>query len=107
MFKTIRVKLNERVVVFRNSIPVRALGPGRHLVFGLRLSEQRWLTDDLVFSALPEVRSVLPASWFEEIALANRQRGVLYRDGKPQRFLRPGVHRFWRTDPSVELRVYS
>jgi regulator of protease activity HflC (stomatin/prohibitin superfamily) len=33
------------------------------------------------------------------------QRGVLYRDGAPQVFLRPGVHRYWVIDPSVELRL--
>lgn len=107
MFKTITVKLNERVVVFRNSIPIRALGPGRHLMFGFRLSVERWQTDDLLFWTESEVRAQLPAQWFEEVTLANRQRGVLFRDGKPQLFLRPGVHRFWKIDPSVELRVFS
>jgi regulator of protease activity HflC (stomatin/prohibitin superfamily) len=107
MFKTFRVQLNERIVVFRNSIPLRALGPGRHTVFDWRLSEQRWKTDELVFAALPEVRELLPDEWYDEVTLGNRQRGVLYRDGKPQAFLRPGVHRFWTIDPSVELKVYS
>jgi regulator of protease activity HflC (stomatin/prohibitin superfamily) len=107
MFKRIRVKLNERVVVFRHSIPLRALGPGRHLVFGTRLSEQRFKTDELVFVALPEVRAVIPAAWYEEVTLSSRQRGVLYRDGTPRAFLRPGVHRFWAVDPSVTLRVWS
>jgi regulator of protease activity HflC (stomatin/prohibitin superfamily) len=107
MFKFIRVRLNERAVVFRNSVPIRALGPGRHFVFGTRLTEQRWDTDQLVFSALPEIRALLPIEWFAEVTLAKRQRGFLYRDGKPQRFLRPGVHRFWTVDPSVQLVVMS
>jgi len=107
MFKTIRVKLNERVVVFRNSIPVRALGPGRHFLIGRRFTEQRWKTDDLLFTALPEVRARLPADWYAEVELAARQRGVLYRDGAPRLFLRPGVHRYWKVDPSVELKVWS
>ena len=34
IYKHIRVKLNERVVVFRNGLPLRALGPGRHIVWG-------------------------------------------------------------------------
>jgi regulator of protease activity HflC (stomatin/prohibitin superfamily) len=107
MFKRMRVKLNERVVVFRRSIPVRALAPGHHLVFGTRLTEQRWNTTDLLFEALPEVRAVLPEDWYQEVALASRQRGVLQRDGKPRAFLRPGTHRFWTVDPSVELKVWS
>jgi regulator of protease activity HflC (stomatin/prohibitin superfamily) len=107
MFKKMRVKLNERVVVFRNGLPVRALGPGRHVEWGTRLTEQRWNTDTLVFQALPEVRGMLETDWFREVTLTRRQRGVLYRDGRPQVFLRPGVHRFWTVDPSVELQVLS
>ncbi len=107
MFEKIRVKLDERVVVFRNGLPIRALGPGRHLVWGTRLTEQRWTTDTLVFRALPEVRAVLEADWFREATLTSRQRGILYRDGQPQVFLRPGVHRFWTVDPSVELQILS
>jgi regulator of protease activity HflC (stomatin/prohibitin superfamily) len=107
LFKIIRVKLNERVVVFRNGIPVRALGPGRHLVFGMRLSEQRWQTEALTFSALPEVRALLPSDWYREVTIADEQRGVLYRDGQPRLFLRPGVHRHWTVDPSLQLRLFS
>jgi regulator of protease activity HflC (stomatin/prohibitin superfamily) len=107
IYKKIRVKLNERVVAFRNGLPVRALGPGRHLVWGTRLTEQRWETDALIFNALPEVRAVLPAAWFAEVAVAENQRGILYRDGQPRAFLRPGVHRYWTVDPSVELKLLS
>jgi regulator of protease activity HflC (stomatin/prohibitin superfamily) len=107
MFEKIRVKLNERVVAFRNGLPVRALGPVKHLVWGTRLTEQRFQTDALVFDALPEVRAVLPAAWFAEVTLADDQRGVLYRDGRPRAFLRPGVHRYFTVDPSVELRLFS
>jgi regulator of protease activity HflC (stomatin/prohibitin superfamily) len=107
LFKRIQVKLDERVVLFRRSIPIRALAPGRHTVWGARFTEQRWRTDVLLLSALPEVRAILPAEWFEEVTLSNRQRGILYRDGKPQAFLRPGTHRFWTVDRSVVLKVFS
>ena len=43
MYKRIRVKLNERAVVFKNGLPLRALAPGRHLVWGFKLTEQRWI----------------------------------------------------------------
>jgi regulator of protease activity HflC (stomatin/prohibitin superfamily) len=107
MYQKIRVQLNERVVVFRDGIPFRALGPGRHLVWGSRLTEQRFSTDALVFKALPEVRATLPAEWYREVTLGDRQRGVLFTDGVPRVFLRPGTHRYWTVDPSVELRLYS
>jgi regulator of protease activity HflC (stomatin/prohibitin superfamily) len=107
LITTVRVKLNERAVLFQDGIPFRALGPGRYRLWRRRLTEQRWNTDELIFSALPEVREIMPASWYSEVTLDIRQRGVLYRDGKPTAFLRPGVHRYWATDPSVELLIYS
>lgn len=84
----------------RDAVPIRALGPGRHLIWrgpGVgrqQLTEQRFSTDELVFWAPQEIRAALPKAWFEEVAVALRQRGVLYRDGVPQAFLRPGIHRF-------------
>jgi regulator of protease activity HflC (stomatin/prohibitin superfamily) len=107
MFESIRVPLNERVVLFKNDLPVRALSPGRHFVWGRALSAQRWDTDKLVFRAPAEVRAVLPAEWFREVTLGELERGVLYRDGIPVTFLRPGVHRFWTGDASVRLVTFS
>lgn len=104
--KVIRVKLHERVVIFKNGLPQRAYGPGRHRLWGYNLSEQRWDTTRLVFGALPEVRALLKG-WFSEVTLAPHQRAVLFRDGGPDTFLRPGVHRYWTVDPSLELRVFD
>ncbi|MFT3925383.1 MAG: slipin family protein [Myxococcales bacterium] len=106
-YKVLRVKLNERVVLLDDGLPLRALGPGRHRVWGSRLTEVRWNLDQLVFDALPEVRAMLPAEWFEEVALRTRERGVLFKDGRPQVYLRPGVHRFWKTEAGITLRVFS
>jgi regulator of protease activity HflC (stomatin/prohibitin superfamily) len=107
MLKFVRVKLNERVVLFKDGIPFRALGPGRHAVWTRRVTEQRWSTAALVFNALPEVRAILPQDWYREVTIAPRERGVLYRDGQPEGFLRPATYRFWAVDPSVRLDVFS
>lgn len=107
MFKILTVKLNERVVVFQHGLPLRAYGPGRYVVFGRRLSEQRWNVDQLVFRAPPEVRATLAAAWYREVTLGALERGVLYRDGVPVVFLRPGVHRYWQADASVQLVVFD
>ncbi len=107
MYTAIRVKLNERVVVFKDGVPLRALGPGRHVIWRRRLTEQRWSTDALVFQALAEVRAILPADWYKEVTLGPRERGVLYRDDVPKAFLRPGTHRYWTVDPSVRLDVLA
>jgi regulator of protease activity HflC (stomatin/prohibitin superfamily) len=106
-YQTIRVRLNERVVIFKHGLPVRAYGPGKYVLFGRGLTEQRFATDKLVFNALPEVRAVLPHRWFAEVELAPYQRAVLFRDGVPELYLRPGVHRYWVIDPSVRLEVYD
>jgi hypothetical protein len=106
-YKVLQVKLNERVVVFESGLPLRALAPGRHRVWGSRLSEARFVTDALLFEALPEVRAVLPSSWYAEVTLEPRERAVLFKNGRAQVYLRPGTHRYWTVDPSVELRVYA
>ncbi len=107
MYNKFLVALEERVVVFRDGIPFRVLGPGKHTVWGFGISEMRFNADELVFDAPAEVRAILPADWYEEATLGPRQRGILFRDARPVRFLRPGVHRFWTRDASVELRVMS
>jgi regulator of protease activity HflC (stomatin/prohibitin superfamily) len=107
MYTVIRIKLNERAVLFKDGLPYRALGPGRHFFWGTRFTEQRWTTDNLVFHALPEVRAVLPHDSFEEVTLGSRERGILYADGRAREFLRPGTHRYWTVDPSVRLELLS
>ena len=107
MRKTIQVALNERVVVFKYGLPTRVLGPGRHAMWNFGITEHRYRIDELMFDAPAEVRALVPSDWFEEANLGTRQRGILYRSGTPVRFLRPGTHRFWTVDPTVELRVLS
>jgi regulator of protease activity HflC (stomatin/prohibitin superfamily) len=102
-----RIKLDERAVLMRDGLPLRALGPGRHLVWGSRTTELRWQTRNLVFESAPEVRAVLPAAWWTEVAIGPRERGILYRDGQARLFLRPGTHRYWTVDPTVRLEVLS
>lgn len=106
--KRARVRLDERAVLFRDGLPFRALGPGIHrvLVWNARLTEQRWNTRELVFDALPEVRAILPAEWFREVTVDTWERAVVFRDGRPQVYLRPGTYRVWTVDPSVEVRRY-
>ena len=106
MMKSIDVKLNERVVVLRGGLPLRALSPGRHTVWGFSLSDVRWTTDSLVFQAHPAIRAVLEGA-YGELTLASNERGILSHDGKPKVFLRPGTHRYWKVDETVRLEVVS
>jgi regulator of protease activity HflC (stomatin/prohibitin superfamily) len=107
MFTVIYVKLNERAVVLKEGVPLRALGPGRHVVWGRHLTEQRFNVSELVFRALPEVRAVLASDWYGEVTVAPLERAVLFRDGVPVAFLRPGVHRYWTVDASVTLTRFD
>jgi len=107
MFRFIRIKLNERAVVFQNGLPKKALAPGRHVLIGFNYTEQCWCTEELVFGAPLAVRAILPSDWFAEVKIGAKQRGVLFVEGHPWVFLRPGTHRYWTVDPSVELRIYS
>jgi hypothetical protein len=106
-YKTIYVKLNERVVLFDERLPVAALSAGKHRIWGCDLTEQRFVTDKLVFEALPEVRAILPKEWFREVVILPRERGILFRDGRPVEYLRPGIRRYWTVDSQVTLLVCS
>lgn len=107
MFRSVVVKLHERVVLFKRNLPWRALAPGRHAVWGRYVTEQRFNVSELTLKALPEVRALLDGAWFREVTVTPLERAVLFRDGMPVVFLRPGVHRYWTIDPSVTLTRYD
>ena len=107
MFHVIEVALDERAVVLKSGLPSEALGPGRHRRWGFNLAVRRFRVDGLMFKAPAEVRAVVPNDWFDEVRLGKRERAIIWRDGMPERFLRPGVHRFWTVDPTVALTVMS
>jgi regulator of protease activity HflC (stomatin/prohibitin superfamily) len=107
MWKTIQVPVHERAVVLRHGVPIKALGPGKHFMWGGGLEEMRFKVAELVFDAPAEVRAVIPQRWYVELIVGPRERGVVYRDGRPARYLRPGTYRVWRVDPSVEARLMS
>jgi regulator of protease activity HflC (stomatin/prohibitin superfamily) len=107
MFTTLDIPLNERAILVRHGIAVRALAPGKHTVWGAGVTVHRLDTDQLVITAPAAIRGAIPAAWFREVQLGPRQRAVLLRDGRPVRFLRPGTHRYWVLDDTVELRVFD
>ncbi len=107
MWKTFSVALDERVVVLKDGLPVRALGPGRHTVWGFGLDARRWSTESLVFQMPPALRATLPAEWWSEITVGTSERVILWRDGRPVMFLGPGIHCYWEVDDSVRVQVLS
>lgn len=107
MYETFHVALHERAVVLRDGLPLLALPPGKHGLWGFNLTLVRFNTDELLCHAQAEVRAIMPEGWLSEVHLESRQRAILSRDGKPRAFLRPGTHRFWTVDPTVQLQILS
>lgn len=101
------VELNQRAVLLRDGKPERVLEPGHHAFWGKQNKLATWKVDDLAFWAQPEVLAILPPAWFTTVTLAAMERAVVFRDDKPMKFLRPGIHRVWTIDPNVAIRVYN
>lgn len=106
MFQHLHLHLNERAVLVRDGKPEKALGPGRY-TFWKRYEVIRWNTDEIVFTAPTAVLAALPVEWIETVHLAPGQYGIVYRDERAAAFLRPGVHRLWKVDANVALRVHA
>jgi regulator of protease activity HflC (stomatin/prohibitin superfamily) len=105
--KTFTIPLNQRAVLTVDGRPVRALEPGRHVVRAKHAEVMTWNVDELTFTAPAAVLAVIPSGWFDELHLAAHQRGVIYRDEKPVKYLRPGLHRVWKVDAAIAFRVLA
>jgi regulator of protease activity HflC (stomatin/prohibitin superfamily) len=104
----INVNLNERALVLVDQLPVRYLGPGRH-----RMSVAPWRqvevrthdTERLLAELRPEELALVPERDLARLALTPDQRAVVYRRGRPVRWLAAGVHLVWTVDPTVTVEV--
>lgn len=101
------LELDQRGALLREGEVVRVLEPGRHAFLGKRNKLMTWNTNELAFWAPPEVLVALPPAWFTTVALTPTERAVVFRDDKPMKFLRPGVHRVWTVDPGVRVRTFA
>src|SRR6185436_17104531 len=101
------LELNQRAVLLRDGAPERVLEPGHHAFWGRHNKLVAWNIDDLVFAAQPDVLEALPAAWYTTVQLGASQRAVVFRDARPMKFLRPGVHRIWAIHPSVAVEIYD
>jgi regulator of protease activity HflC (stomatin/prohibitin superfamily) len=107
LWKTIHIPVHQRAVALKHGVPIRALEPGKQRLWGGGVAVKTFDVDEVLLAAPAELRALLPETWFHEVSIGTRQRGVIWRDGRPVRFLRPGVHRYWTVDRAVELRVLS
>lgn len=104
---TLDLALNQRAVVVRDGAAERVVGPGRHALWGERLVAVTWNLDELVFTGDAEVVALVPPAWFTTVTLAADQRAVIFRDARPVKFLRPGVHRVWTVAPNVAVQTFT
>jgi regulator of protease activity HflC (stomatin/prohibitin superfamily) len=107
MIKTIHIPIHQRAVLIKDGRPVRALAPGRYTFWTKRVEAVTWNVDEITFTGPAAAIAVLPVEWYEVIHLAPTQRAVVLRDDKPVKFLRPGVHRLWKVDAGVAVRVLA
>lgn len=102
----IHLRLNDRAVIIRDGHPVRALGPGRYTLWR-RYDVVRFDTDKPTFTAPAAVLAAMPSEWYETVHVAAGHYGIVLRDERAVAFLRPGVHRVWKVDAGVTLRVHA
>ncbi|MEZ4404150.1 MAG: slipin family protein [Kofleriaceae bacterium] len=101
------IPITQRAVLTKHGVPVRPLAPGHHRVWSRGHDVVRFERAAFTFTAAPEILAVLPASWYAELSVGPRQRAVLWHEGRPRVFLRPGLHRYWTGDDAVEVRAYE
>ncbi len=106
MFQHLHIHINERAVLVRDGQVKHVLGPGRYWFFK-RHDVFQWNLDDIVFHTIPQVLAALPADWYETVQLASGQYGIVLRDERPVKFLRPGLHRLWKLDGTIRIRVFA
>jgi regulator of protease activity HflC (stomatin/prohibitin superfamily) len=107
MMKRIDVRQNERVIVLVNGRAVRWLGPGRYWQVTLfRAVELKRLATEHVLAVLDEDEAKLaPAAELERVDLEAHERALVWRKGRPVRWLGAGQTFVWKTDPTVKVEV--
>ncbi len=100
------IDTNQRAVLLRDGKANRVLEPGHYAFWGKHNKLAIWNVDDIVFMAQPEVLAAIPQHWYTTLALGTLERAVVYRDAKPVKYLRPGVHRLWAVNPNIEVKSF-
>jgi len=95
---TIDVSVNERAFLIENGVPVRFLPQGRTRVFAVARSidVQRFPLTAMVADLTPEHLALVDDSVVQRVEIAEGERGVIVKKGRPVSVLVPGVHFVWR-----------
>lgn len=92
-FQTLEVGPREFAVVRRDGVAVRALGPGRYLLW----QERERITASLhsvepTFTDVPRAEWEVAPAWIRWVTVQPYERVVLFVDGAPAEVLEPGRH---------------
>src|SRR5688500_14827508 len=94
----IEIALHERGILVEDGVAVRALQPGRHVVWFSNVSVVRYDTRQLVVDLPAEHLVLLPASDVRVVTLEETERALVVRRGRPVRWLGTGTHMIWTVD---------
>jgi regulator of protease activity HflC (stomatin/prohibitin superfamily) len=103
----IDVQTHERAFLLEDGRPVKYLGPGLHRVWALftRLSVEKLSTHALLAELDAARLALVPAGDLEVVSLAAHERAVVWKRGKPVRWLGAGVHQVWTVDRHVDRQT--
>jgi len=95
----VTVALAERAILLKAGRPSEALGPGRHVVWTLDPVEVvRYDTRAIVVDLPVEHATLLDRDAVRVVEVAEGQRGLIRRKGRPVRWLQPGVWTLWNVE---------
>ena len=93
----VTLDLHERGVLTLDGEPVRALAPGRHVVWGLKtVAVVRYDTRLLVVDMAAEHQTLMSDADLRVVSVAEHERGLVRRRGTPVRWLAAGIGGRWR-----------
>ncbi len=99
----ITVAQNERAILIEDGRPTRALEPGRHVIWGLGTKDVvRYDTRAVVVDMPVEHQVLMPERALRSVEVAETERGLIRRKGRPVRWLQPGVWTLWDTERVIK-----
>lgn len=107
----IEVAEKERALLYVNGRARKYLRPGRHWIVRPFQSVKvvRLNVTSLVADLEGEALALVPSSELAQVEVAETERAVLYRNGRPVKWLPTGLHQIWtvernRNGPAVEVK---
>jgi regulator of protease activity HflC (stomatin/prohibitin superfamily) len=96
-YETVRLAPGQYGIVLRDERPTAFLRPGVHRIWKVESNVvvRAYAETDPLPPLTDELRKVIPSAELLEAQIEVNQRGVLVRDGVPDRVLTPGHHAFW------------